>query len=265
MVLEQDPLPPRLLNQRISRDLELIVLKALQKPIDLRYSSATELANDLQAFLTNEPIAARSGRISDVVARVFRETHHATVLENWGVLWMWHAAVLLAICLVTNWFHLMRADVAQMNEQWPYLVLWGSSLAIWAPTFWALRNRGGPVTAVEREIAHAWGGSIVAVMLLFVVESLLELPVLTLSPVLGLINGMVFAIKAGILAGSFYIHAMILFATSLVMAWMQRIGWPYGITFFGLVSAATFFVPGWKYFRQSRAVLRDRQRETVQP
>ena len=257
MVLEQDPLPPRLLNQRISRDLELIVLKALQKPTDLRYSTASDLANDLKAFLTNEPIAARSGHISDVVARVFRETHHATVLENWGVLWMWHAAVLLAICLVTNWFHLLQTKWEAMSEPWPYLALWGGCLAIWAPTFWALRHRAGPVTAVEREIAHAWGGSIVAVILLFVVESVLELPVLTLSPVLGLINGMVFAIKAGILAGSFYIHAAVLFATALLMAWMQRIGWPYGITFFGLVSAATFFVPGWKYFRQSRRTRRD--------
>lgn len=253
MVLEQDPLPPRLLNGRISRDLELIVLKALQKPIDLRYQSAQELAGDLQAYLTNEPIAARSGRISDVVARVFRETHHATVLENWGVLWMWHAAVLLAICVTTNWFYLLQSSMDVMNKPWPYLALWGGCLAIWAPTFWALRNRGGPVTAVEREIAHAWGGSIVGVILLFVVESMLQLPVLTLSPVLGLINGMVFAVKAGILAGSFYIHATLLFATALLMAWMQHIGWPYGITFFGLVSAGTFFVPGWKYFRQSQA------------
>ena len=258
MVLEQDPLPPRLLNQRISRDLELIVLKALQKPVDLRYASANELANDLQAFLTNEPIAARSGRISDVVARVFRETHHATVLENWGVLWMWHAAVLLAICVITNWFHLLRSNMEVMSKPWPYLALWGGCLAVWAPTFWALRNRGGPVTAVEREIAHAWGGSIVAVILLFVVESVLELPVLTLSPVLGLINGMVFAIKAGILAGSFYIHSAILFGTALAMACMQRIGWPYGISVFGLVSAATFFVPGWKYFQQSQAANQER-------
>ncbi len=252
MVLEQDPLPPRLLNTKMSRDLELIVLKSLQKPIDLRYSSAAALADDLDAFLTNEAISARSGHISDVVARVFRETHHATVLENWGVLWMWHAAVLLGICLVTNWFHLMGQDWQVMAQPWPYLLLWGGSLAVWAPAFWALRHRGGPVTAVEREIAHAWGGSIVAVILLFVVESMLGLPVLTLSPVLGLISGMVFVVKAGILAGSFYIHATVLFITAAIMAWLQRAGWPYGISLYGLVSAATFCLPGWKYFRQSR-------------
>jgi serine/threonine-protein kinase len=251
MVLEQDPLPPRLLNRRIGRDLEMILLKCLQKPLELRYASAGALADDLQAYRDGESIVARSGRFTDVVARVFRETHHATVLENWGVLWMWHAAVLLVMCLLTNWMHIERHAWPVMGESWPYLLLWGGGLAVWAPIFWALRHRAGPVTAVERQIAHAWGGSIVAVVLLFGIEALLGLPVLTLSPVLGLIGGMVFVMKAGILAGIFYFHAAAMLATSLAMAAMQRQGSEYGVSLFGLVAAATFFLPGWKYYRQS--------------
>jgi serine/threonine-protein kinase len=253
MVLEQDPLPPRLLMSRVNRDLEMIVLKCLQKPGELRYTSAAALANDLQAYLDGESIMARSGRLTDVMARVFRETHHATVLENWGVLWMWHAAVLLVMCLLTNWMHLQRAAWPAMGEAWPYLILWGGGLAVWAPIFWALRHRSGPVTAVERQIAHAWGASIIAVMLLFWIEDLLDLPVLKLSPVLGLIGGMVFVVKAGILAGSFYINAAAMLAMSIVLAEMQRRGFEYGLSIFGLVSAATFFIPGWKYYRQSQA------------
>jgi serine/threonine-protein kinase len=252
MVLEQDPLPPRLLNPRVSRDLEMIILKCLQKPIELRYASAGTFAEDLQAYLDGESIIARSGRFTDIMARVFRETHHATVLENWGVLWMWHAAILLVMCLVTNWMHLQRTRWPAMGEPWPYLLLWGGGLAVWAPIFWALRHRAGPVTAVERQIAHAWGSSIVAVMLLFWVEELLKLPVLKLSPVLGLIGGMVFVMKAGILAGSFYVHAGAMLAMSVIMAEMQRQGFEYGVSIFGIVSAATFFLPGWKYYRQGR-------------
>ncbi|TWU29690.1 serine/threonine protein kinase [Bythopirellula polymerisocia] len=252
MVLEQDPLPPRLLNRTVNRDLEMITLKCLQKPTELRYSSAEALADDLEAFLVGDSLLARSGRLTDVVARVFRETHHATVLENWGVLWMWHAAVLLVMCLVTNWFYLERDKWPAMAGPWPYLALWGGGLAIWAPIFWALRRRAGPVTAVERQIAHAWGASIIAVILLFCVEELLGLPVLTLSPVLGLISGMVFVVKGGILAGSFYFHAAALFAMAIVMAIMQRNDFEYGVSVYGLVSAATFFIPGWKYYRQSQ-------------
>ncbi len=105
MLLEQDPVAPRLLNRKIDRDLEMILLRSLQKPPELRYDSAEALANDLDAYLRSEPIAARSGQFTQVLARVFRETHHAAILENWGLLWMWHALVLLVICLVTNAMH----------------------------------------------------------------------------------------------------------------------------------------------------------------
>jgi serine/threonine-protein kinase len=252
MVLEQDPLPPRLLNRKLDRDLEMIVLKCLQKPPELRYATAAELADDLEAYLHDEPISARSGQFSQVLARVFRETHHATVLENWGLLWMWHAAVILVMCLVTNWLHANRVEWPACARPWPYLVLWGGGLALWAPIFWRLRHRIGPVTAVERQIAHVWGGSVAAVVLLFVVESLLGLPVLTLSPVLGLIGGAVFVAKAGILSGTFYLQAAAMFATALIMAELQRRGLDGGISLYGVVSAAAFFLPGWKYYRQSR-------------
>jgi hypothetical protein len=186
-----------------------------------------------------------------VLARLFRETHHATVLENWGLLWMWHALVLLVICVITNWLHMQRHAWPQMATPVPYLLLWGGGLAIWAPIFWKLRHRAGPVTAVERQIAHVWAGSVVAVIWLFIIEWLLRMPVLRLSPVLGVISGMVFIVKAGILSGAFYFHAAALFATSIVMAVLQSRGFEYGITLFGLVSAATFFLPGLKYYRQS--------------
>jgi tRNA A-37 threonylcarbamoyl transferase component Bud32 len=240
-VLESDPPVPRSLDPGVNRDLEMIALKSLQKPQDLRYSSAAALAADLRAFLAGEPVAARRGGLSEIVARLFRETHHATVLENWGLLWMWHSVVVLTLCVVT--------DVLAWQGvvgRWPYVVLWGGGLAVWAPIFWALRHRTGPVTAVERQIAHIWGGSVIASVLLFWVEGLLQLPALTLSPVLALLAGIVFFAKAGILSGVFYIQAAVLFVTALVMCLVPA--WQHVI--FGLVSAACFFVPGLKYARQ---------------
>ena len=101
-VLEVDPPLPRSINQQVNRDLEMIALKTLQKPQDLRYASAADLAKDLRAFLASEPIAARQGGVLDVVSRLLRETHHAVVLENWGLLWMWHSVVVLILSVITD-------------------------------------------------------------------------------------------------------------------------------------------------------------------
>ena len=88
--------------------------------------------------------------------------------------------------------------------------------------------------------------------MLFAVEILLGLPVLSLSPILALTSGMVFVIKAGMLSGQFYVQAAALFVTALAMAWMQRVGISWSITLFGVVSALCFFLPGLKYYRQRR-------------
>jgi predicted Ser/Thr protein kinase len=241
-VLESDPPLPRSIDRAVDRDLEMIALKSLQKPQDLRYASAADLAADLRAALAGEPVAASRGGLADVVSRLFRETHHAVVLENWGLLWMWHSVVVLALCVVTD--VLAWQGVA---SRWPYVVLWGGGLALWAPIFWALRHRRGPVTAVERQIAHVWGGSMIASTLLFAIEWLLGEPALKLSPVLALLAGLVFFVKAGILSGTFYVQAAALFATALVMCLVRD----YQHVIFGLVSGACFFVPGYRSFRQS--------------
>jgi serine/threonine-protein kinase len=245
LVRSEEPVRPRALNPRIDADLELICRRCLEKRPEHRYATAAALAGDLQAYLGGEPVSARSSSLVYFVTRLFRESHHAPVLENWGLLWMWHSLVIMLVCLLTSLMH-----AGGVRNHLAYLALWGPGLGVWGIIFWNLRRRGGPVTFVERQIAHAWGAGVSASIGIFIVEVLLGLKALQLSPVLAVLAGMVFLVKAGTLSGWFYIASATSFLIAAPMAWL---GPQWGVVLFGVVSAVSFFVPGLKYYRLRRA------------
>lgn len=243
MVIEQDPINPRVINRRVHRDIESIALRCLQKPKDLRYSTASALTKDLDAYLDEQPVSAREGRIGQIIGNIFRETHHAGVLENWGLLWMWHSLVLLAASIAT---HLVYQTNAKSVT---FVPVWSLGFIAWAAIFWWLRRRMGPVTFVERQIAHVWAASICLVVFLFPLERSLGLPPLSLAPFLAIVSGMTFVVKAGILSGSFYIHAAALFLCAIIMVIFKE----FAMIWFGATASLCFFIPGWKYYRRKRA------------
>jgi hypothetical protein len=63
LVLHQEPVPPRLLQPKVPRDLETVCLKCLEKETARRYVSAEALAGDL---------GADACRLLDKVVAMFR-------------------------------------------------------------------------------------------------------------------------------------------------------------------------------------------------
>ena len=73
--------------------------------------------------LSGLTIVELAGTLAEIVTRMLGDTHHAPILENWGLLWMWHAVVLLVLCLVTNAMQWRGVD-----QPGPYLLLWLAAL-----------------------------------------------------------------------------------------------------------------------------------------
>jgi WD40 repeat protein len=88
----EEPLQPRALDARIPRDLETIVLKAIEKDPGARYQTAEAMGEDLGRFLADEPIRARQVSASERYWRWARRNPGTAVL----------GAGLLAVLLVAT-------------------------------------------------------------------------------------------------------------------------------------------------------------------
>ena len=83
-IKSEEPTRPRSIDSRIPRDLETIVLKAIEKEPDRRYQTAEAMAEDLRRFLADEPIQARQAATAERYWRWAR--HHPTIAVLGAVL-----------------------------------------------------------------------------------------------------------------------------------------------------------------------------------
>lgn len=111
-IASEEPIALRHLSPRIPKDLETIVLKAMQKDRDDRYDSAGDLAADLGRFLGNHPIEARRPTFVQRAAKWSRR-HTALV---------WSATAILLV----------------------------ATLAFAASTFWVIGERNAARRAAEQ-------------------------------------------------------------------------------------------------------------------
>jgi hypothetical protein len=85
-ILTEEPRRPSKLEPRVPRDLETICLHAMEKNAEMRYSSASEMANDLRAFLDGEPISAVPIGTTRRVMRAMRKNREPVVFSLFGAI-----------------------------------------------------------------------------------------------------------------------------------------------------------------------------------
>jgi tetratricopeptide (TPR) repeat protein len=121
-IKNQEPPRPRAVDSRIPRDLETIVLKAIEKDPLARYQSADAMAEDLGLFLADEPIRARQISASERSWRWARRNPAIAVVG--GVLMALLVAVSVGSMLAASYFRRAlvretqaRAALAEANTK----------------------------------------------------------------------------------------------------------------------------------------------------
>lgn len=114
MICNQTPISPRLTQPGLSRDLETICLKCLEKEPSGRYATAADLADDLERFLQGRPIKARPVLMPVQAWRWCRRNlHKATAIVV-------SVASLVSLAVGSVYFAYVQADLhrlAKINGQ----------------------------------------------------------------------------------------------------------------------------------------------------
>ena len=111
----EEPPRPRSVDARIPRDLETIVLKAIEKDPKARYQSAEAMAEDLRRFLADEPIRARQVSAAERYWRWARRNPVIAVLG--GVLTALLVAATVGSMLAASYFRSLAGSDRQQNRR----------------------------------------------------------------------------------------------------------------------------------------------------
>ncbi len=118
-VIEADPVPPRKTSPEISKTLEKVCLRCLEKDPEKRYPSSDELAEDLDRYLAGDVVESAATSMRDQLKCWMR---NKPALAS-------HLIVLAFFCgIELLWFHLLKIRTADYHYPLlSILISWGIS------------------------------------------------------------------------------------------------------------------------------------------
>ena len=133
---------PCSINPHVPKDLDTICMKALQKDKTKRYASANDFAEDLENYLTGEPINARPETRQEKITRAIRK-HPAFYAATCAI-----TTLTLALALATGYKQQQtRAEIEKLTEQ--------SKIAIDHKDYKNARDALAHILALQKDNAYA--------------------------------------------------------------------------------------------------------------
>jgi tetratricopeptide (TPR) repeat protein len=109
-IAQDEPIPPRQLNPSIPREMETVLLKAMNKEPRSRYVTAQELADDLRRFLDHKPIKAMRPTVREKAVKWGRR-HPSVIISALCILAALAAGLTVAAILIAG-----ERDVARTQR-----------------------------------------------------------------------------------------------------------------------------------------------------
>ncbi len=132
LIRERSAPAPSSVRRSLSRDVDAICLKALEKDRERRYASAAELAADLRRFLEDEPVTARAPSMLYVLGKQVRRHRALTALAALAL------ASLAAFAVQSRRFALdSRAEARAANIERGRVLAAFDKLALAEEALWA--------------------------------------------------------------------------------------------------------------------------------
>jgi predicted Ser/Thr protein kinase len=211
-VLQDEPETPRQIRRDVPSDLENICLKAIRYEPSMRYESADAFADDLERYLSGDPVLAAGSGLLDRMAREIRRDQHQTYFENWG-------RTLVRIGVIIFVSHVVMFTLDQMQLSF-WEAFWIPRVLMMAVIFAAIYHaREGlllPRSVAERPVWSIWLGYLATLAVMNVLSAIAGIEHASLFPIASALSGFGFIAMSGHVWGGSALFGLAFFVVAVL-------------------------------------------------